>query len=325
LIKFDEFSAIIWYHNNKPMINSEDCRILTNNNKSILIINNIKREDYGYYACKALNDAGETYTRAQLIESTTSSMLSQEDLENLKKKVSKRAEGKARTTSRRLSRAKKSDVRSSVKSKDVSTSHSVSFNKEESVEYTKSSTSTSFIQTTSTLKVTTKEDTIIQEIQGSSVTELDHKVSVNVYDYSNIETLKSSQGVSDIFEKMKSKGYGENDAIVKDLAAITFLSQQGMSMQDISSLYQTNNFPALQIPEAQSALVQLLEREGYGRLVSEVLTEEADEKYVATAGFRAFMKMAEIKQQKIEEIISLLSPEDFVSHEWKNSSEVQHS
>lgn len=309
------------------MINNDDYRILTNENKSLLIIRNIKLEDFGFYSCKAINDAGECFTKAQLMESAISSMLSPEDLENLKKKVERRTEAKARLTARRLSRSKKSETKGSMKSTNVSSSHQVSVNNEERVEFATNSTTTSFIQTTSTLKVTTKEDTIIQEIQGSSIKELDHTISQSTYDFSNIESLKTSQEVSEIFERMKCKGFAENDEIIKDLATITFLSQQGITVQEISSLYQTNSFPALQIPEAQSALVQLLEREGYGKLVSEVLTEgtDIDEKFVATAGFRAFMKMVELKQEKIEQIISLLSPEDFVSHEWKDSSEVQQN
>lgn len=95
--------------------------------------------------------------------------------------------------------------------------------------------------------------------------------------------------------------------------------KHGVTVNEINSFYQSDHFPALKAPESQSALVLLLEREGYAGIVTEILTEtDMDEAQVAaTAGFRAFMRMIEMNHTSVEEIITHFSPEDFFMHEWK--------
>lgn len=276
-----------------------------------------------------MNDAGECMTNAELIESTTSSMMSAEEMEETKKRVEKRS-GR-RVLQRRLSRSQNASDRKSIKyfeEKTVKSDNSDIIIDETSVT-TKFTTTVergtsdkTSIETS--IKVITREDTIIEEVQGSTVKEIQHDTKQFTYDSSNIQTLKTSEDVEKLLKNMQSKGLNTNNESLRDLAAIAQLSQQGMSVADISQLYQANSFPALLNPEAQSALVQLLEREGHAKLVSEVLTDatDTDEDFVANAGFRAFMKMVELKKAKIEDMISLLVPEDFVSHEWKNTSEV---
>lgn len=94
-------------------------------------------------------------------------------------------------------------------------------------------------------------------------------------------------------------------------------------MNQITTVYhETDQFPALRTPSAQSALVSLVEREGHGTLISQVLTEEttADETTVAkTVGFRAFMRMIELRHVTVEEVLTHFTPQDFQMPVWETT------
>lgn len=86
------------------MINGDRFRIVTKEQKSTLLIKAVTREDFGYYVCKAMNDAGEVTTRGKLIESSKAFMTAEEIKENqikIEKKLAKKlrkasiTEGKA--------------------------------------------------------------------------------------------------------------------------------------------------------------------------------------------------------------------------------------
>jgi hypothetical protein len=102
-----------------------------------------------------------------------------------------------------------------------------------------------------------------------------------------------------------------------------FLVRHGVTVYEITSVYhETDQFPALRTPTAQSALVSLVEREGHGALISQVLTEEtaADETTVAkTVGFRAFMRMIELRHVNIEEVLTHFTPLDFQTPVWETT------
>lgn len=99
--------------------------------------------------------------------------------------------------------------------------------------------------------------------------------------------------------------------------------RHGVSVRDIESVYhETDQFPALRTPAAQSALVSLVEREGHSTLISQVLTEEttADETTVAkTVGFRAFMRMIELCHVTVEEVLTHFNPQDFQTPVWETT------
>ena len=132
--------------------------------------------------------------------------------------------------------------------------------------------------------------------------------------------------VEELMKFVKVKEFGPGESPLRELAKIGFLVRQGVSVNEITTLYEADRFPALRTPEAQSAMVQLVEREGHGALISEVLTEESttDEDVVAsTVGFRAFMKMVELKHARVEQVITHFAPEDFRSHAWETSEATQ--
>lgn len=68
-------------------------------------------------------------------------------------------------------------------------------------------------------------------------------------------------------------------------------------------------------------MVQLVEREGYTSLISEVFTEETTLDETLLKVFQAFLKMIELKHSTIEEILPLFVAEDFLPAPW----EVDHA
>lgn len=127
--------------------------------------------------------------------------------------------------------------------------------------------------------------------------------------------------VDEMMELLDAKEFGPGESPLRELATIGYLVRQGVSVNEINeSLYRTEMFPALKTPDAQNALVQLVERKGHGPLISQVLTEETttDESFVAaTVGFRAFMRMVELQHATVEEVITHFAPEDFRPRAWE--------
>lgn len=127
--------------------------------------------------------------------------------------------------------------------------------------------------------------------------------------------------VDEIMELLDAKEFGPGESPLRELATIGYLVRQGISVNEINeSLYRTEIFPALRTPDAQNALVQLVERKGHGPLITQVLTEETttDESFVAaTVGFRAFMRMVELQHATVEEVITHFAPEDFRPRAWE--------
>lgn len=130
-----------------------------------------------------------------------------------------------------------------------------------------------------------------------------------------------AEEVEDIMDLFSAPEFGPAEQPLRELATIGYLVRQGVTVYEINeSLYRTDKFPALKTPDAQNALVQLVERKGHGPLITQVLTEETttDESIVAaTVGFRAFMKMVELQHATVEEVITHFKPEDFRPRAWE--------
>lgn len=84
--------------------------------------------------------------------------------------------------------------------------------------------------------------------------------------------------------------------------------------------YSAEQFPALRTAPAQSALVQLVEREGHSTLISEVLTQESTTEQTLVGVFQAFLRMIELKHATIEEVLPLFSPIDFQTQSWEHQT-----
>lgn len=130
-----------------------------------------------------------------------------------------------------------------------------------------------------------------------------------------------NKAIEETLEFTKAIEFGPGENPLRELAEIGFLFRNGVTVNDVTVLYHADKYPSLKTPEAQSAMVNLVERQGHGALISQVLTEETttDERLVAaTIGFRAFMKMVELKHATVEEVITNFAPEDFRPHAWES-------
>lgn len=133
--------------------------------------------------------------------------------------------------------------------------------------------------------------------------------------------LKMAKEVSHMLEFIHAKDFGPGEQPLREIAEISFLLNNGITVKEVTVLYDENKFPSLKSAQVQSALVNVVERKGHGTLISEVLTEETtidESKLAATVGFRAFMKMVEANYVTIEEVITQFTPEDFIQRVWES-------
>lgn len=319
------------------MINGERNRIVTNEQKSTLLIKCVQQEDFGYYVCKAMNDAGEVTTKAKLIESSKAYMTAEEIEENQKKiekrlakktKMSRKAsitEGRA-LSSVNVEATVKSGKRSSKSAKTLS-SETVDVAATFKTKTKQKQKPARAEKMSSELTITKTENIIIQEIEETIIKESYHSTiekNIKITDLKDINDFKSSQEVDEIMVKLQGKGFTSGEGSLRELATIAYMIKKGLSVSDVDKLFQANVFIELQTPESQCALVQLLEKHGHATLVSEVLSEkseiEIDESFVAAAGFKAFLKMIETKKMDVEDIILSISPEDFAASNWKQEA-----
>ena len=318
------------------MINGERYRIVTNESKSTLLIKSVTQEDFGYYVCKAMNDAGEVITRAKLIESSKAFM-TEEEIEENQKKIEKRMAKKAKI-SRKLSLVQGKTLSSvnceatvegkkSTKSSKKVSSESIDVAASFKTKSKKAPRTDRREDVSSELTITKTENVIVQQIEETYIKEVEHRTcekTIMITDFKDLNELKNSEEVNQLLTRFESKNFQTGIEPLRELATISFMIQKGLSAIEVDKLFQENLFPELQTPESQSALVQLLERQGHANLVSEVLSEksehEIDENYVATAGFRAFMKMIQKQNVNIEEIVLSISPDDFNANNWKHES-----
>lgn len=134
------------------------------------------------------------------------------------------------------------------------------------------------------------------------------------------EDSKMVAEINELLEVINAKEFGPGESPLRELAKIGYMLRTGITTEQIESLYDSQHFPALRIPQSQSALVNLVERQGHGALITEVLTEEtaqSEDVIAAKVGFRAFMKMVELKHTSVEEVIAHFYPEDFKPRSWE--------
>ncbi|KAJ8898141.1 hypothetical protein PR048_003501 [Dryococelus australis] len=136
------------------------------------------------------------------------------------------------------------------------------------------------------------------------------------------EEKKVAKEVTELMKFVHAKEFGPGESPLRELAKVGYLVRRGVTVNEVMTLYEADRFPSLRTPEAQSAMVHVVEREGHTSLITQVLAEETttDEAAVAaTVGFRAFMRMIELKHANIEEVITHFAPEDFKPHAWETA------
>lgn len=166
-------------------------------------------------------------------------------------------------------------------------------------------------------------EVIESTLSSAVITEVKlEKIIERVEELITKEEIKMAREITEILETINVKEFGPGEYPLREIAEIGYLLRNGITTKEVTVLYNEEKFPALKRPEAQSALVSVIERKGYGPIISEVLTEEKtiDEKELAaTVGFRALMKMIDLKHVTVEEVIVHFRPEDFIQQVWQTT------
>ncbi|XP_031619546.1 titin-like isoform X3 [Contarinia nasturtii] len=358
-VKFEcQFSGtpipdILWYHNMKFLKSSDNVKIDTNieEMKSTCEILKVSKENCGFYTCKAINDVKEETTKAKLdltysggsastqknttetksviketntVASTetvkAASKIKSEKKMKTQKKTSQtqKASKEERKTELIISQTQK-DVKQEIETGEMEETTLTTANKAH-LEVVREDER---ISDASLVNITTKsqrfEDEDVEIIEETE--EIHVKIYKEVFSVEEMERFKVADEVNSILEKIEAHQFGSGERPLRELATVGHLLKKGIEINEIIQLYDANFFPALKIPESQSALVQLVERQGYENLIADILNASSseDENLLAsTVGFRAFIRMVEVTKIPIEEIITNFKCEDFVSQEWKH-------
>lgn len=302
------------------MINGDRYRVVTKEEKSTLYIKSVTFDDFGFYVCKAINDAGEVLTRTKLMESVKAYMI-EEDIEEAKQKVEKKL-------SKRIKVHRKASL--------VEETNSSSVNFEATVKSRKSKSSKKSakenVSTSATIKKarsSISEEKNLKEENSQLTISRNHVVSGSSTDSDDLEEINDIIQVtskSDLDEILKTDDFKEkiklidfsrfNDfsQYVKEFALILYMIEKRVNLTDIMTMFNSDFFPKLKTPVLQSALVKLVEKTGNGNIVSEILSTKSEieiENQLASIGMEAFLKMTLIKNTDMNTLINSMDVNDF--------------
>lgn len=311
---------ILWYRNNKLIRSNDHFKIDIDYDRfeSTLTILSVSQESVGFYQCKAINDVSTNVTTAKFSLTSTSKTSTTTTTTTSIAKIDETKVAKEKTKKMKKIVKKKIENEATKDHKlDVASTQQVDIPKEEIKKTTASSSSNNTVKVFKTTNITEEENVEIHE----EIEEIRIKIYKELITEEDLQNFKIADEVNEILDMIEASKFGTGELPLRELATIGYLVQRGITVNEITHLYNADSFPALKYPESQAALVQLVEREGHGTLISEVLTEETvtDEKELAaTVGFRAFMRMIEQTHITIEEVITNFQHEDFITHEWKH-------
>ncbi|EDV96839.1 GH16494 [Drosophila grimshawi] len=347
---------IQWYFNNVQLRASEKYRMVVEESEATLEIFKIINEDCGNYTCKLINEIGMTMTRAKFdISSTTS-----EETEHIKTKTTVKRKTAKKTMAKRTNASASQTLHKTeiqivpasrvettmniikvkqavpivVEHSEVSEVMQVKDRKIADAEQRSSRIIEEIVEEDEeeedeNEKENKKEDVYVKKIYKSSKTiqltesvELIRmKITQKSIKIEDIYDISQHEEVQWLLESVEAKSFGKTgEAALRDLATIGVLLRYGCTHYEITYMYEQNIFISLQKPESQSALVQLVEREGHEELITQILSESSNEDettLAATVGFKAFIRMIESYEITIETVIRKFHREDFISHDWK--------
>lgn len=297
-----EQSEISWYFNRKPIVSGPDINIDVAETKTSLSIVKATNEHVGFYLCKAINDLGDASTMGKFdVASSTSQPVTLTEMRE-SKDISVIDEKKTKT----------------VITQNIESSTIAGRNTQKSMKNEVNASYQNYEEKTS-------KQTIVETIENNEM-KIQKEINFSVKEVSeelfNVIDLADIVNQPEISKSLESlNDFGPGTDTLKELVVIDYLMKRGSSTEDIKNIYNSNGFTALKQPESQFALVQLIEREGHGKIISEILVAEHitdDELLASTVGFHALMKMIELNHTTVEEVITHLSSEDFVRQEWKS-------
>uniref|UniRef100_A0A8D8XMJ0 Titin n=1 Tax=Cacopsylla melanoneura TaxID=428564 RepID=A0A8D8XMJ0_9HEMI len=122
--------------------------------------------------------------------------------------------------------------------------------------------------------------------------------------------------VAEVLEQIPVEEFGPGKEAVKEIATVNVMMNKGVTIEEVVTLYEAEQFPALQSDVAQSVMVKLVETVGHSAFISEVVTSESTVEETLSGVFKAFCRSMVVEHLTVEEVLSLISPEDFKSHAW---------
>lgn len=328
---------------------SDKYRMLVEESEATLEILKITNDDCGYYNCKLINEIGMTMTRAKFDISSTSTVVEEVKAKTtVKKKAGKKSMAKrsnlneshtlhrteiqivpASTVETTVNIVKiKQAVPILVEHSEVSEVMKVVDRKVADAEQVQRSRIIEQIdeeeeveEEEETVKVE-KEYTERKSVEiTESVKIIRTKITQKTIKIEDIYEISRHEEVQWLLESVEAESFGKTgEEALRDLATIGVLLRYGCTHYEITYMYEQNIFVSLQKPESQSALVQLVEREGHEELITQILSESSNEDetiLAATVGFKAFIRMIQTYEITIETVIRKFHREDFISHDWK--------
>lgn len=324
--------------------------------KASCIISNVTKDQVGVYTCKAVNDVSEEVTKAKLELASTSLATKEKSVTETSTSI-KESSTSFREMSA-LTAASSTKESTATKAKKLKSHKKVAHTQKSAKEESKTEVilsqtqrgATTEIETSaetqletmnrahlavvresdrhsdaSTVEVTTRNERFEDEDEDVEILEETEEIHVKIYkevfSVEEMENFKVADEVNSILRTIEAHQFGSGERPLRELATIGHLLKKGVEIAEITQLYNAEFFPSLKLPESQSALVQLVERQGYENLIAEILhTDSSEDEHLlaSTVGFRAFMRMVEVTKMPIEEIITNFKFEDFVSQEWKH-------
>jgi len=123
---------------------------------------------------------------------------------------------------------------------------------------------------------------------------------------------QESLSVIDIATQDKNEEF-HGETLLKEFAKVDTLLKSGATVDQIITLGTTGDLPVLKAPESQSALVQLVENQGFKAITREVMVLEATKLAPQEPiGLKAVLRAVEEKTANMEEVVGMaLNPEEF--------------
>lgn len=336
---------VVWYHDDKLMSNTEKVKISIQKNRSTCTIKSVSLEDIGVYICKATNEAGISVTKAQLQVSPMPeekrlkiNKAKQEKIEKMKEKVllhkvekvpkkvkaaievdEKVATGISHVETMETVKTLEKDVKTKEIAKKkvtieqpVITSATASCKKiDDEIVVVKEE-----IKEIIKPKQTVTEPVIVHDIQVEGTIEefVRDVIKKRGAKVTRHEVNKLTSEINETMQYIGIKEFAAGENPLAELAKIDFMVRHGITVNEVMGLYDANKFPGLKKPESQSALVQVIERKGHGTVISEILAEESvvsDDFLTQKLGFKALLRIVELKYVTVEEVITHLMAGDY--------------
>lgn len=314
-----------WFFGTAQIKDCDKYRITVEEESSSCEVKNITADDEGFFICKITNEVGQNVTRAKF--QISSSAFEEEVVVTKKKKAVKKAKKATefhKTTVKVVPRSLPVEI---VEKSEVSEVQIVRDRKEaDSIQESKIEIQVKEEPVTQVTTTTTTTTTQIIEIV-ESVRIIKEKIAQKTLVREDLEIVRNHEVVDKTLKKMSAKTFGETgEESVRDLASIGLMINYGITVEEVVYMYETNVFISLKRPEAQAALVSLVEREGHEALITQIIAETSseDEKVMAsTVGFKAFIRMIETCDITVEETIMKFAREDFITQDWRITKEVR--